>query len=184
MNVSLRGNPVQMWVSNRVFSSNHLDKGTEQLLYSVPPLPQAGPVLDLGCGWGAISIASALECPEAPIWAVDVNERALALCEQNAKVNKASNVKVLQADEALALAKQQNIAFQTIISNPPVRIGKDALHGLIRSWLPFLAQDGTAWFVMSKNLGADSFMKWLRSEGLTVTKFASRKGFRIIQAHH
>lgn len=182
LHLNLRGHDAQMWVSDRVFSAQRLDIGTEQLLHALPPLPAQGNILDLGCGWGPIAVGCGLESPEAKVWAVDVNDRALALCQQNAEINGAGNVHALRPGDALAEVEAADIRFRAIVSNPPVRIGKKAMHELLLTWLPYLEPDGDAWFVMGKNLGADSFLKWLEAQGFRADKYSSRKGFRIIHA--
>jgi 16S rRNA G1207 methylase RsmC len=133
-------------------------------------------VLDLGCGWGPIAIAMARRAPRADVWAVDVNQRALALAAANARI----------ADVRVNCASPDDIppglAFATIWSNPPIRVGKDALHDLLLRWLPRLAPGGTATMVVGKNLGADSLARWLTGEGYPTTRLASAKGFRVLQS--
>ena len=74
-----------------------------------------------------------------------------------------------------------DLRFDEIWSNPPIRIGKDALHELLLLWLPRLKPDGVAWLVVGKNLGADSLAKWLTAQGWLTEKLASAKGFRILK---
>lgn len=181
LQIAPRGRDLQMWVSDRVFSSGRLDPGTKQLLLAVPPLPPNGRFLDLGCGWGPVAVSAALESPKAKIWAVDVNPRALALTQQNAHINGAKNVRCFEATTALERCQADDLQFDVILSNPPVRIGKPALHRLLLDWLGLLSTQGEAWLVMNKNLGGDSLIRWLDSEGYFASKFSSRKGFRIIR---
>ncbi len=180
LRISLRNHELQMWVSDRVFSASKLDPGTAELLRALPPLPESGTFLDLGCGWGVVAVSAAVESPDAEVWAVDVNPRALKLTEHNAAVNGATNVTVLPAETALALARERGIAFDRIISNPPVRIGKTRMHAMLSDWLTLLSPGGQAWLVMGKNLGGDSLVKWLRDQGYDAKKVSSRKGYRII----
>ena len=180
--MSVRGHDLQMWVTDRVFSTSKLDAGTAELLRAMPELPDSGTFLDLGCGWGPLAVAAAVESPRAKIWAVDVNPRALALTAHNAVVNNAPNVTVLPSAEALEIARNERITFDRIISNPPVRVGKAKLHQMLLDWLDLLSPQGQAWLVMGKNLGADSLIKWLDAEGYHARKVASRKGYRIILA--
>lgn len=181
LQISARGQDLQMWVSDRVFSQSRLDAGTRELLQAVPELPRSGRFLDLGCGWGPVAVAAALESPQAEVWAVDVNPRALALTQRNAQVNEASNVITLPADQALERCRAEGLQFDVMLSNPPVRIGKPALHQLMADWLALLTPGGEAWLVMGKNLGADSFIEWLRGQSYDARKYASRKGYRIIR---
>lgn len=162
-----------------IFSPDHIDAGTEQLLYSVPTPDPSGNFLDLGCGWGPLALTLALEAPEAAIYAVDVNERALELTRRNATRLGLSNITVGLPDSL-----DKNLSFDLIWSNPPIRVGKAELHEIMTTWLPRLVVSGVAYLVVAKHLGADSFEKWLGTqfEGThEVTREDTRKGFRIIK---
>jgi 16S rRNA G1207 methylase RsmC len=146
-----------------------------------PATPKPGSVLcDLGCGSGVIAIALATLYPECTILAVDVNERARDLCAENARNNKLTNITVVQPSDV-----DESIQLSALWSNPPIRIGKDALHELLLTWLSRLTPAGQARLVVSKNLGADSLTSWLNNQGFPTNKIASSKGFRIlsVQAH-
>lgn len=179
--VSARGVDLQMWVSPKVFSSNRLDLGTRQLLAEAPVLPPEGTFLDLGCGWGPIAVSMASESPAASVWAVDVNSRALDLTRRNAAVNECDNVIALSEEEALSRIRTEDTRFDVIWSNPPIRIGKGALHALLLTWIARLAPTGRAFLVVQKNLGADSLISWLNAQGYSAAKIASKKGYRIIE---
>jgi len=181
IDVSARGFDLSMRVSSRVFSGSQLDLGTRQLLSVAPNLPEDGTFLDLGCGWGPIATVMALEAPGAVVWAVDVNSRALDLPARNAQAHGASGVRVLKADEALATSVESDTRFDVIWSNPPVRIGKEAMHEMLASWLGRLTPCGVAYLVVQRNLGADSLITWLNGQGFEASKFASKKGYRIIE---
>ena len=158
-----------------VFSHGHLDNGTSLLLKEGPVLPPAGAFLDIGCGAGPIAIAMALRSPGATVWAIDVNERARALTATNAKRNSAANVRVASPDEVPA-----DLLFDEIWSNPPIRIGKAALHDLLTTWIARLASSGRMVLVVQKHLGADSLQTWLSQQGVQAERVASRSGFRLI----
>ncbi|MDR1431796.1 MAG: methyltransferase [Propionibacteriaceae bacterium] len=164
-----------------VFSADRLDPGTAVLLREcVPPsLGQApGPprFLDLGCGYGVIATALAVGVPTAEVDAVDVNERALALCAANAARHLvADRVHPLLPDQA-----DPAIRYDEIWSNPPIRIGKAALRELLLTWLGRLTEHGVARLVVSKNLGADSLQKWLVTQGWLAERSASAKGYRVL----
>ena len=181
IDVSVRGFDLSMRVSSRVFSGSQLDLGTRQLLSVAPDLPEGGTFLDLGCGWGPIATVMSLEAPGAVVWAVDVNSRALDLTARNAQAHGASGVRVLKADEALTASVESGTRFDVIWSNPPVRIGKEAMHDMLASWLGRLAPSGVAYLVVQRNLGADSLITWLNGQGFEASKFASKKGYRIIE---
>lgn len=176
LRVSLAGREVEVQVAGGVFSPGGLDKGTTVLLDAVPEPPPGGTFLDLGCGWGPIALTLGLLSPEADVWAVDVNERALDLTRTNAAALGLARVHAALPDRVPAEA-----GFDLIWSNPPIRIGKAALHDLLRTWLPRLRPGGEAYLVVSKNLGADSLQRWISTAlGLPCTRYASAKGFRIL----
>ncbi len=176
--VSLRGVPARVTTSAGVFSERRLDPGTAVLLRKAPLPPAAGTFLDLGCGWGPIALALAAESPKAQVWAVDINPRAVDLCALNAKNLGHTNVHaVLDTDLDPALR------FDLIWSNPPIRVGKGALHALLLDYLPRLTPGGRAVLVVQKNLGADSLAVWLADTlgtGFAVTRIASSKGYRLL----
>jgi 16S rRNA (guanine1207-N2)-methyltransferase len=158
-----------------VFSAGRLDPGTRVLLNTVPPPPGDGDLLDLGTGYGPVALAMAARAPGATVWAVDVNQRALELCAGNAQAAGLPNVRCVTPD-APGLPGQ----FAAIWSNPPIRIGKPALHALLAGWLGRLAPGGAAYLVVQRNLGADSLHRWLADQGWTVRRLASRAGYRVL----
>lgn len=158
-----------------VFSHGRLDSGTGLLLRHDHPLPSTGHLLDLGCGAGPIALAMAQRAPGATVWAIDVNERARELCRRNAETAELHNVKVVAPDEV-----PTDLVFDSIWSNPPIRIGKGALHELLQQWLPRLATDGEAVFVVQRHLGADSLADWLTTQGYAISRLASKSGFRLL----
>jgi len=159
-----------------VFSPGRLDPGTRLLLEEAPAPSAAGDLLDLGCGYGPIACVLAARSPGAAVWAVDVNERALELCARNARTAGLATVRCLTPGDASLPAR-----FAAIWSNPPVRIGKDALHALLSGWLGRLAPGGQACLVAGRNLGADSLHRWLAGQGWPVTRLAARSGYRLLQ---
>jgi 16S rRNA (guanine1207-N2)-methyltransferase len=158
-----------------VFSPGRLDPGTRLLLDQAPPPPPAGDLLDLGCGYGPIACVLAKRSPGATVWAVDVNERALELCARNAAAAGLPNVRCVLAGDPSVPPR-----LAGIWSNPPVRIGKPALHELLSSWLGRLSDGGQAWLVAGRNLGADSLHRWLAEQGWKVTRRAARSGYRLL----
>jgi 16S rRNA (guanine1207-N2)-methyltransferase len=158
-----------------VFSHGRLDAGTAILLRRAPSPPARGALLDLGCGAGPIALTMARRAPAATVWAVDVNARARALCAANAAANRVGNVVVRAPEEVPA-----DVRFDAIWSNPPIRIGKDALHELLASWLDRLTGDGRALLVVQKNLGSDSLQRWLTEQGWPTARLASARGYRLL----
>jgi 16S rRNA (guanine1207-N2)-methyltransferase len=159
-----------------IFSPGRLDPGTRLLLDESPPPPPAGDLLDLGCGYGPIACVLAKRAPGATVWAVDVNERALELCARNAAAAGLANVRCVLAGDPSVPSQ-----LAGIWSNPPVRIGKAALHDLLSAWLGRLADGGQAWLVAGRNLGADSLHRWLAEQGWAVRRRAARSGYRLLQ---
>jgi len=168
---------LQLQTDRGVFAAAAVDPGTKLLLLESPPPPDAAvDVLDLGCGYGPIALTIARRAPSATVWAVDVNRRALALCEANAKANGLTNVRVVEPD-----AVPGDATFAGIWSNPPIRIGKAALHDLLLKWLGRLAPDGRACLVVQKHLGSDSLAKWLDEQGWPTARRAARAGYRVLE---
>jgi 16S rRNA (guanine1207-N2)-methyltransferase len=162
-----------------VFSPGRLDPGTRLLLDESPAAPPSGDLLDLGCGYGPIACVLAARSPGATVWAVDVNQRALALCARNAAAAGLANVRCVTPGDPLVPAR-----LAGIWSNPPVRIGKPALHELLRTWLGRLEPGdpgGRAYLVAGRHLGADSLHRWLAGQGWPVTRLAARSGYRVLQ---
>jgi 16S rRNA (guanine1207-N2)-methyltransferase len=159
-----------------VFSPGRLDPGTRLLLEAAPPPPAEGDLLDLGCGYGPLALVLAKRAPAARIWAVDVNARALSLCEGNVAAAAMPNVRCLAAD-ASALPG----SYQLIWSNPPIRIGKQALHAMLTTWLGRLAHGAAAYLVVQRNLGSDSLQRWLNESGWAADRFAARSGYRVLE---
>jgi 16S rRNA (guanine1207-N2)-methyltransferase len=176
--VAVPGASFTLRTDRGVFSHGRLDAGTAVLLRAALPLPAAGVALDLGCGTGPIAVTMALRSPGLAVWAVDVNERARSLCAANAAAAGAANVVVAAPDEVPA-----DVRFDVIWSNPPIRIGKDALHDLLTTWLARLAPDGAAVLVVQRHLGADSLQRWLTESGWPTSRAASAKGYRLLNVH-
>ncbi len=160
-----------------VFSGEGLDQGTAVLLRSHTPRPGARRMLDLGCGFGVIAVALASAAPDARVDAVDVNGRALDLTQRNAAANDVGDrVRASLPDEVA-----EDVRYDEIWSNPPIRIGKEALHALLLRWLPLLAPGGIARLVVGRHLGADSLQRWIVAQGYRCDRTASARGFRVFE---
>ncbi|WP_104118235.1 class I SAM-dependent methyltransferase [Arthrobacter sp. B1805] len=180
LSVVLAGARRELVTSSGLFSPDGVDKGTAILLDTVPD-PEGRRLLDIGCGWGPIALTMALKAPQAEVHAVDVNERCIALTTENAHRLGLANVVASTPDDV-----DTALEFDTIWSNPPIRIGKQELHALLLRWLPRLAPGGHAWLVVQKNLGADSLQRWLAEElpeGFRVRRADTSKSFRILDVH-
>jgi 16S rRNA (guanine1207-N2)-methyltransferase len=169
-----------------VFSPGRLDPGTRLLLEAAPPPPPDGDLLDLGTGYGPLALALAKRSPGARIWAVDVNSRALELCAGNAAAAGLVNVRCVPVPPASQYsAGQYDVSlparYQLIWSNPPIRIGKQALHSMLTAWLGRLAPGAAAYLVVQRNLGSDSLQRWLADGGWDASRYAARAGYRVLE---
>ena len=141
-----------------------------------PALPERGEFLDLGCGVGPIAITMALRRPSARVWAVDINERARQLTTTNSARLGLGNVEVRGPTDV-----PDEVRFDVIWSNPPIKVGKRALHEILSTWIPRLTDEGRAILVVHKNLGSDSLAAWIESSGWAVQRLASRQGYRLLE---
>jgi 16S rRNA G1207 methylase RsmC len=176
--VTLAGRRLTLTTARGVYSPDRLDPGTAVLLAGAPDPSPTGDLLDLGCGWGPVALTLALRSPGAHVWGVDVNRRSLDLCRRNAAAAGVDNVTFCEPDGVPG-----QVRFATIWSNPPIHVGKAALHDLLERWLPRLEDDGVAHLVVQKHLGSDSLQRWLndRDWGLRCTRLSSAKAFRILE---
>lgn len=159
-----------------VFSAERIDPGTRILLETVPRPPGHGHLLDLGCGYGPVALTMAARSPAATVWAVDPNERALALTEQNARAAGLPNVRACRPEDV-----DPAVSFAAIWSNPPVRIGRAALVALLDTWLSRLAPCAEAHLVVHKHLGSDSLQRTLIARGWDANRVTSRAGYRVLR---
>lgn len=172
----LWGHELTIDTGSGVFSRGHLDHATAVLFRELEP-PVQGQFLDLGCGYGVIGLAIARAVPLASVIGVDVNERALLLANDNARAaGVASRFVACLPDQV-----PSDQVFDEIWSNPPIRIGKEALRELLLTWLPRLAPNGRMVMVIGKNLGGDSMQSWLTEQGWPTERLASHKGFRVLE---
>jgi 16S rRNA G1207 methylase RsmC len=174
---SVWGHELELTSGSGVFAQGRLDIGTAVLFRETEP-PGGGRVLDLGCGYGVIGLAVAVASTDAVVTAVDVNERAVLLANENATALGVTDRYTATTPDGVA----GDAAYDEIWSNPPIRIGKDALHELLLTWLPRLAPGGRAVMVVGKNLGADSLQRWLGEQGFPTGRLASAKGFRVLES--
>jgi len=177
------GHELSLTTGSGVFAKGRLDVGTAVLFRETePPGPPVRKVLDLGCGYGIIGLAIAAAAPWVDVTGVDVNERAVLLANENAATlgrthsGLAGRFRAMTPDEVPSEA-----AYDEIWSNPPIRIGKEALHELLLTWLPRLVPGGRAVMVVGKNLGGDSLQRWLTDQGYPTTRIGSAKGFRVLE---
>jgi 16S rRNA G1207 methylase RsmC len=172
--------PITVTSDSGVFSHGRLDKATALLIRNpqvAALLPGTGDLVDLGCGAGPIALWLAASRPHCTVWAVDTNERALALTASNARRNNLANVRVVRPQDV-----PDDLRPTAVVSNPPVRVGKESLHAMLRQWMARLNGGAVAVIVIGRHLGADSLQAWLTSEGWPTERLGSSGGFRLLVA--
>ena len=176
--IEVGGQVLKLSASSGTFSSERLDPGTRVLLGLWELFPTDGIVLDLGCGWGPIGLSIAKLQPATEVIGVDVNQRSVELANANAKRNGLANFSACLDKDLDA-----NLEIDHIWSNPPIRIGKENLHDLLRNYLSRLQPTGDAYLVVQKQLGAESLQRWIAQQWpeREVTKVENSKGFRVIR---
>ena len=176
VDIELGGKKLRLFTDSGVFSSSGLDKGTQILLRHSEQAIRSGKILDLGAGWGPISIELATLRPEAQILAVEINSRAVELLERNTAAAAVTNV------ESVALSEIADNSVEEIWSNPPIRIGKQNLHNLLIEAFAKVKDGGKAYLVVQKHLGSDSLANWIAEElGHLVERIDNSKGFRVFR---
>ncbi|MHB1446149.1 MAG: class I SAM-dependent methyltransferase [Acidimicrobiales bacterium] len=174
--VALTGRSVELETDAGVFSPRRLDPGTEVLLRHLGPVPAEGDLLDLGCGYGPLAVALAVAAPASIVWAVDSNERAVELTRRNAATLALDNIRAGGDGDMPG-----EMRFAGMWSNPPIRIGKPALHALLVTWLDRLAPGARGRLVVQKHLGSDSLARWLEAEGYPTARVISENAYRILE---
>ena len=172
--VELAGVRADFCTDAGVFSRDGLDFGSRLLIETVHPLLH-GRVLDMGCGWGAIGVLLAKLCPGVQITMADINERAVALAARNARRNGA-------IAETLVSDGYENIApaFDAIVTNPPIRAGKQTVYRILDGAKTRLAPGGRLFLVIRKEQGAPSAQTHLQGVYGRVELLARKKGYWIL----
>ena len=175
--IELGESSVSVFTDSGVFSPLSLDKGTAVLLSHIELATDQGKVMDLGSGWGPISLALALQNKNLDVIAVEINPRANQLLDKNASRLGIENIQKLQLEQ---IAEN---SVDEIWSNPPIRIGKKQLHELLIEAFSKLKPGASAYLVVQKHLGSDSLAKWIEAElSMEVIRIDSHKGFRVLMA--
>lgn len=175
----IRGNFFTFTTDDGVFSKRSVDFGTKLLIEQFQQPIIDGPFLDLGCGYGPIGIVLARTWPDRDIVMSDINRRALSLARKNAKQNDISNVEILLSDRFDNLSHQ---TFAAIVTNPPIRAGKQVVHQMFEESKEALMEKGELWVVIQKKQGAPSAKKKLISLFTHVKTIARRKGYHVFKA--
>ena len=172
-----RGHGLNFMTDAGVFSKGELDVGSRLLIDALPAF--TGDVLDIGCGWGAMGIAVAKANKEAHITMVDVNRRALDLCRQNCERNRVT-AEVIESD---GMAEVMGRKFDAIITNPPIRAGKQVIYKMFADAAVSLREDGALYLVIRKQQGAESCVKYLKTLFNEVEKLDKSAGFWVLKAY-
>ena len=174
---TFRGIPLSFQTDAGVFSKGEVDTGTRLLLEALPE-EMTGDILDLGCGWGVIGISIARKWPGTRVTMADVNLRALELSRENAKRNGAA-VECIESDGMAALTGR---AFDAVITNPPIRAGKQVIYGMFADAARCLKPGGALYLVIRKQQGAESCIKYLKTLFEEVEKLDKSGGFWVLRA--
>lgn len=174
----LRGKKYTFLTDAGVFSKKGVDYGSKHLIETMQ-LKEDANVLDVGCGYGPIGLSAAVMCPKGHVTMVDINERAIELSIENARRNGIANVSILQSD-LLEQVKEQR--FDAVLTNPPIRAGKEVVHRIFTDAYDCLVDGGSIWVVIQKKQGAPSAMKKLESLYSEVVEVSKDKGYKILKA--
>ena len=170
-----RGHALRFTTDAGVFSKGEVDYGTQVLLKALPE-EMNGRILDLGCGWGAVGVSLGRAYPDCDIVMSDVNRRALELSEKNAKANGVS-VQIVEGDGL------ENVpgSFDYIITNPPIRAGKQVIYKMFSDSAEKLTEKGQLYLVIRKQQGAESALKYLKTIFSEVDTIEKSGGFWVIR---
>jgi len=174
----LRGHSFRFTTDSGVFSRDRVDYGSV-LLIETMQIPRSAEVLDVGCGYGPIGLAAAKLADQGKVTMIDINERAVALAKRNAETNGIRNVEVLVSDVYEAVKAK---TFDVILTNPPIRAGKEIVHRIFEEGYEHLQAGGQMWVVIQKKQGAPSAFRKLQEIYQEVTEVERSKGYFIYLA--
>ncbi len=176
----LLGHSFQFETDSGVFSKSEVDFGSRTLIeyFQLPEVD--GAIFDIGCGYGPIGLAIAKEYPERTIYMMDVNERAVSLAKRNAELNGIQNVRIFESDGVTAVGEEVKAA--AILTNPPIRAGKEVIFKFYDGAYEKLVPNGELWVVIQKKQGAPSTVAHLEEKFAEVEIVEKNKGYWIIKA--
>lgn len=177
INYYFKGHTIKLFSDNGVFSKNSIDFGSNLLLKTLK-VEDAKTILDVGCGYGTLGITIAVLNSNVQVTMVDVNRRALGLTEKAIEENNLTNARCFESN----VYENVEGIFDLVISNPPIRAGKQIVHEIILKAYDHLNENGTMWCVIQKKQGADSAIKALKNVYKMVEIVENDKGYCIIKA--
>jgi 16S rRNA (guanine1207-N2)-methyltransferase len=175
----LRGHSLRFKTDQGVFSKREVDFGSRTLIENFELPETEGDLLDVGCGYGPIGLALAKDFEDRMVHMIDVNERALSLANENAKANGIQNVSIYQSDRYQNVKEKR---FAAILTNPPIRAGKETVHSILSESYDYLADKGELWVVIQKKQGAPSAMDKMEELFSNVEIAARKKGYYILRS--
>lgn len=176
----LLNNEFKFTTDNGVFSKKTVDFGSRVLLNAFAQQEIiAGNILDVGCGYGPIGLAIAKDQPERQIDMTDVNELALELAKKNAEINKITNVSIF---ESAAYDNVTKTDYATIVTNPPIRAGKNVVHDILSGAFDYLKVGGQLFAVLQKKQGAGSAQKKMTDVFGNCEIILKDKGYYILMS--
>lgn len=178
LKTELRGQTFTFVSDAGVFSKGGIDYGSRVLIEAMNFRSDAR-VLDVGCGYGPIGLSAAKLATHGHVTMIDINSRAVELAKENAKRNGISNVSILESDLFAGVEGQQ---FDVVLTNPPIRAGKETVHAIFEKAWNHLAEDGQLWVVIQKKQGAPSAKVKLEGLFQMVEEVTKDKGYRIYKA--
>lgn len=176
MSVVLREIHLHLLTDSGVFSRGSIDYGTRLLIDAIV-LESGSLFLDLGCGYGPVGIAIAASSANVTVYMVDVNERAVALAQENAKRNHLLEAVHIQISDGLSSVNAMR--FDVIALNPPIRAGKQTVYRLLEEALQHLSDSGRLYIVIQKKQGAESAYAHLQTLGANIEIVTKSKGFYV-----
>ena len=178
ISINFQNKTYPMYTNNGLFCKEHFDYGSRLLLTQVISEPLSGKILDLGCGYGAIGIIIARTHPQTKVDMVDITDLALKTATDNAKLNNVKNVNIFKSNVYEKITDKYNY----IITNPPIRAGKEIIRKFLIGAKDHLEKDGQLWFVMRKDHGVKTMIKELE-EYYSIKISEKSKGFYIVCAN-
>ena len=179
VSLDIDGKHLTFVTDNGVFSKDKIDEGSFAFLKVLVPLRLSGKILDLGCGYGTIGLTIAMTSPEARVDLADINTRAVALCDKNAKLlGLSQRVTCLQSD----IYEKIEGPYDSIVVNPPIRAGKVVTYAMYEGAKQHLIDGGSLYIVIRKAQGAESASRYIASLFGNITLLKKDKGYYIYVA--